>query len=289
MEILLTGCGGRLGRSLLQEWNGEHVVHGLGREELDLREPGALEGRLRGLSFDALVNCAALADVERCELDRREAKLVNTEAPGVLARFCAERGARFIHFSTDYVLDGAEEGLKNEEAPVRPLNHYARTKRRGEELVLTENPDALVGRVSWLFGTEPGGVVESVVRRSREGGPIRAVGDKFSKPTSVKEIGRMTLALLGRGDLSGIFHLTHPGEPESWWSIACKVVALGREAGLVADGVQVIRETMEQSGRMQAVRPVHTAMNPVRLREELSWKGVGWEEEARKVMGLLAE
>ena len=180
-------------------------------------------------------------------------------------------------------------GLKNEEAPVRPLNHYARTKRRGEELVLTENPDALVGRVSWLFGTEPGGVVESVVRRSREGGPIRAVGDKFSKPTSVKEIGRMTLALLGRGDLSGIFHLTHPGEPESWWSIACKVVALGREAGLVADGVQVIRETMEQSGRMQAVRPVHTAMNPVRLREELSWKGVGWEEEARKVMALLAE
>ena len=146
MEILLTGCGGRLGRALLQEWNGEHVVHGLGREELDLREPGALEGRLRGLSFDALVNCAALADVERCELDRREAKLVNAEAPGVLARACAERGARFVHFSTDYVLDGAEEGLKNEEAPVRPLNHYARTKRRGEELVLTENPDALVGQ-----------------------------------------------------------------------------------------------------------------------------------------------
>ena len=108
MEILLTGCGGRLGRALLQEWNGEHVVHGLGREELDLREPGALEGRLRGLSFDALVNCAALADVERCELDRREAKLVNAEAPGVLARACAERGARFVHFSTDYVLDGAE-------------------------------------------------------------------------------------------------------------------------------------------------------------------------------------
>ena len=287
MEIVVTGCGGRLGRALLSEWEGEHVVHGLGREELDLREPGLLEKRLESLHFDALVNCAALADVERCESNRREAELVNAESPAVLARLCAGRGVRLVHFSTDYVLEGGSEGLKSETAPVRPINHYAHTKRLGEESVLNENPAAVVGRVSWLFGTEPGGVVESAFRRLRQGGIIRAVDDKFSKPTSVPEIGRMVLALLGREDLGGIFHLTHPGEPESWWSIARKVAALAREDGLLGNEVEVVSETMAQAERLEVERPVHTAMDPERLREDLHWPGVCWETEARKRISLL--
>ena len=289
MEIALTGCGGRLGRVLLREWEPEHVVHRLGREELDLSDPGALEGQLSGLNFAALVNCAALANVERCESERREAELVNGEAPGELARLCAERGARFIHFSTDYVLEGSKEGLKNEQAPVDPLNHYARTKLLGEERVLDVNPEALVGRVSWLFGTWPGGVVESVLQRLCEGQPLRAVGDKFSKPTSVQEISRMTLALLANDDLSGIFHLTHPGDPESWWSIACKVADLGRAAGIVPDRIDMIRQTMAEAERLQVRRPIHTAMDPERLRKELLWEGVCWEQEARRTISLLRE
>lgn len=281
MEIVVTGCTGRLGRALIREWQGEHVLHGLGREDLDFGEPAELERKLEGLHFDALVNCAAMADVESCESQLRQAHLINAESPRLLARVCARRGARLIHFSTDYVLDGASEGLKSEEAAVRPLNQYARTKRAGEENVLEENPSAIVGRVSWLFGSGSEGIVESVFRRARGGKELRAVDDKFSKPTSVREIGRMVTALLGRRDLAGLFHLTHAGEPESWWSIATKVVRLGHEAGLLESCPEVQSEGLERAERLRVVRPVHTAMDPARLRTDLHWRGVSWEEEAR--------
>ncbi|MDP6206881.1 MAG: sugar nucleotide-binding protein, partial [Roseibacillus sp.] len=107
------------------------------------------------------------------------------------------------------------------------------------------------------------------------------VDDKFSKPTSVREIGRMVMALLGRPDLAGLFHLTHVGEPESRWSIATKVVRLGHEAGLLESCPEVQPEAMERAKRMRVVRPVHTAMDPARLRTDLHWRGVSWEEEAR--------
>ncbi len=289
MEIVVTGCTGRLGRSLIREWQGEHALHCLGREDLDFGDPAGLERKLEDLSFGALVNCAAMADVECCESHLQEAQLVNAESPRVLARVCARRGARFIHFSTDYVLDGTREGLKGEGAGVRPLNHYARTKRAGEESVLEENADAIVGRVSWLFGTEPDGIVESVFRSARRGEELRAVADKFSKPTSAGEIGRMVLALLGRPDLAGLFHLTHPGEPESWWSIASTVVRLGYEAGLLEGCPEVQPEVMERVERLRVARPVHTAMDPARLRNDLGWEGVNWEEEVRLRLGALGD
>ena len=49
MEIVVTGCTGRLGRALIREWQGEHVVHGLGREDLDFGVPAGLERKLEAL------------------------------------------------------------------------------------------------------------------------------------------------------------------------------------------------------------------------------------------------
>ncbi len=258
-----------------------------GREDLDLGKPGELEKKLESLSFDVIVNCAAMSDVERCEICPEEAYAINAESPRILARVCARREARFVHFSTDYVLDGSREGLKGEEAAVLPLNHYARTKQIGEEKVQEENPSAIVGRVSWLFGVRPGGIVESLYRRALGGEAFRAVDDKFSKPTSAREIARMVLALLTREDLTGLFHLAHPGEPESWWSVATKVVQIAHEEELLEECPEVRAEGMAQAERLKARRPVHTAMDPVRLRTDLRWRGVSWEEEARLTLSSL--
>ena len=287
MEIVVTGCSGRLGRALVRELQEEHVLHCLDREDLDLDEPAGLERKLDALNFEGLVNCAAMADVECCESHLQESQRINAESPRVLARVCAQRGARLIHFSTDYVLDGMREGLKGEGAAVRPLNQYARTKLMGEEGVLEENGNAVVGRVSWLFGKEPDGIVESVFRSARRGEDLRAVNDKFSKPTSVREIGRVVRVLLGRPEVAGLFHLTHPGEPESWWSVATKIVRAGYEAGLLGHCPEVEPDAMARAERLRTVRPVHTAMDPARLRTDLHWQGVSWEEEARLRLGSL--
>lgn len=289
MEIVVTGSTGKLGGALVKHWERDHTVHALGRGELDLLQPAELARTLEGYSFDAIVNAAAMADVECCERSPKEARVVNSESPAELARICGERGARFVHFSTDYVLEGSREGLKDEQAAVAPLNEYARSKLAGENMVQEVNGDAVVGRVSWIFGTEPGGFLENFLARARNGEELEAVADKFSKPTCAREIGRIVIAILERRDLAGLFHVTHEGGPESWWSYGTQVLALAAELGLLENLKEVGRQSMAAVARLQVKRPIHTSMDPARLRDELGWRGPSWQEAARAQLGSLLE
>jgi dTDP-4-dehydrorhamnose reductase len=230
-----------------------------------------------------------MANPEKCEANPAEAAMVNAEAPGVLAELCLERGARLVHFSSDYVLVGDEPGLKDEGAPTGPVNAYGRTKLEGERRVLACDPSALVCRVSWVFGTNPPGFIEEFLGRAMAGEKLEAAADKFSMPTSAAEIARIVIALLERPDLGGVFHLTHAGEPESWWSCGTKTLALAHKLGLLDDLKEVQARRMGEVARLAVPRPTHTSMISRRLREELGWPVVTWEEAAgrhfRKLLG----
>lgn len=281
MEIVLTGSTGKLGGALQRAWSEGHDVIPMGRDRADFRHPESLRRELEEISFDVLVNCAAISSPEDCEDCPAEAHQVNAQAPGELAAICAERGARFVHLSTDYVLDGREEGLKDENAPTGPINHYGLTKLEGERLVLEHDPSALVCRVSWLFGTTPPGFLETILQRARDGEDLAAVDDKFSMPTCASDVARTLHWLIERDYLTGIHHLTSQGEPESWWSYGTKVLALAHELGFLDDLKEIRGLRLADVPGLSAPRPIHTAMRPGRLCAELDWRVPRWEESAR--------
>ena len=111
-KVCIIGASGKLGGALCRAWEGSHEVVALLRKDGDLRNPDELAKRLREIPFDALVNAAAMAGLEECEARPADASLVNATAPEALATLCREQGARFVHFSTDYVLEGSEPGRK---------------------------------------------------------------------------------------------------------------------------------------------------------------------------------
>ncbi len=289
MEIVLAGSTGKLGGALWRAWSDRHRVHSLRRDMADFRHPEALQRALDEFSFDALVNCAAMSNPEACEAYPDEAYQVNTEAPGVLAKICHERGARLVHISTDYVLDGREPGLKDERAPTAPVNHYSLTKLEGEHRVLEHEPSAVVCRVSWVFGTTPPGFIEDFLRRAQAGEELEAVADKFSMPTSAQEIARILVTLLDRRESNGVYHVTHAGEPQSWWSSGRRILEIGKEMGLLDDVKEVRPKRLAEVARLAAPRPVHTAMKPARLAEELGWPVRSWEDAARERLQALFE
>jgi dTDP-4-dehydrorhamnose reductase len=125
MEILLTGNTDRLGGALLHAWSDNHEVHTLVRDSVDFRYTELLWECLEDVSFDALVNCISMLNPEDCELWPAQAYEVNTEAPGILAEICQERGTHMVHLSTDYVLDGETPGLKDEKSPCGQNTHAA--------------------------------------------------------------------------------------------------------------------------------------------------------------------
>ena len=124
-RTLVFGADGRVGGRLaayLEEYGLEVVK--CGRGFCDLKDLSALKRVLLSSGATHVVNCAAVSGLEACLDDPETAHRVNAMAPEMMARICRLEGMRFIHLSTDYVLDGRRKGLKTEEGKCRPVNVY---------------------------------------------------------------------------------------------------------------------------------------------------------------------
>lgn len=277
-RILLLGGSGRLGRVLSAAWRDHHVLLQPDRQAADLSRPETLEARLNELSFDTLVNCAGLTSPDACETDPELARRVNALAPAALAKFCAQRPARFIHLSTDYVFGGEGSEPLAEDAPAHPVNVYGRSKLDGERAVLDACPDSLVARVSWLFGPAGGDVPDAVLARAQSGSPLDFIEDKWSVPTWTPDLADWLERLIGEHrDVTGILHLCHGGRA-SWRDFAQAVLDLGHEVGLLPVALQTTGRRLEDFTAFRAMRPPWTVMDNARLATLMGAPPRSWRE-----------
>lgn len=279
---VILGTGGRVGAAMARDYAaaGDRVV-ALDRRALDLSQSERLREGLRALEFHALVNCAALTSPDYCERHEAEAFAVNAEAVGIIAAECREKGARFIHLSTDYVFGGETPGLRTEDDTTSPVNRYGASKLAGEEAALAEDPGALVARVSWVFGQDRPGFVEQIVRGSLEGKRLEAVGDKWSLPTGVDDLCAMLRPFLYEQSANGILHVTQSGEPCSWYDYGTAVLEEAAAAGYPLRTREIVPQRLADLDIFIARRPVHTAMSTARLTALIGQPPRPWREALR--------
>jgi len=89
--------------------------------------------------------------VDRNEIQKDLASLLNTQVPVVLNNWAKTNQAQMIQVSTDYVFNG-NEGPYAETDPTEPLNWYGTTKLKAEKAIASENANALIVRIMVLFG-----------------------------------------------------------------------------------------------------------------------------------------
>ncbi|MBN1423023.1 sugar nucleotide-binding protein [Candidatus Fermentibacteria bacterium] len=119
--------------------------------QVDVTDASAVQRLLAEERPEAVVDLAAVADIDRAQSEREAARAVNVEAARVMAQACAELGAAFLYLSSDAVFSGAA-GEYREEDPVEPVNYYGETKAEGERPVLAAHPGAAVVRISLALG-----------------------------------------------------------------------------------------------------------------------------------------
>lgn len=275
MRLAITGTTGRVGRALADRLAAFHEVIELPRTRLDLAETGC-ERVLADLDFDVLLNPAGLTSLEQCEDEPALARRVNAEAPERLARACD--GRPVLHFSTDYVFDGATPGLRHEDEPPAPLSVYGKTKAAGEAGVLAAG--GAVMRVSWVFGPEKPAFPDQIVTKALAGQELAAVADKFSLPCFTADLCDWVNGWLEAGCPGELFHACNGGEPVSWHGMAVEITALLAEKGIAAPAVKAL--PMAEMTAFRAPRPRHTAMATTRLSTLLGRAPRDWREAMRQ-------
>jgi dTDP-4-dehydrorhamnose reductase len=174
----------------------------------ELLKPESLPAVVKAAAPDLVVNTAAMTDVDGCERSPEDARTVNAKAAGRLAQSAREIGADFVHFSTDYVFDGL--GDASEDTEPRPVNQYGLSKLEGEVLVRQIHPNALVLRLSAVFGwnrisAKPNSVTW-ILSKFEAGEEAPLFRDQRITPTYAKTASDVTFDLRGQ-KASGLYHV----------------------------------------------------------------------------------
>jgi dTDP-4-dehydrorhamnose reductase len=264
MKVLVLGGKGRLGGALARMWSGGHEVRALARPELDVEDLLGLKSLLESASYDVLVNCTGLTNVDRCETAREEAETVNARAPGVMADAAAAKGARFIHFSTDYVFDGAKTAPYTEEDAAHPLGQYGKTKLAGEGAALAPSQRHLAVRIAWVFGPDKPSFADTIIERALANDRVEAIANKTSCMTFTEDVACWLAPFLD-GDLpGGLYHACNAGGC-SWHEYGQHALDFAARAGLPLKARTAEPIPLSAMKMFVAPRPLHTVMSTAKL------------------------
>ena len=274
MKILLTGPTGQVGAALLETLPGLGEIVAASHARLDLANPDSIRRVVGAARPEVIVNAAAYTAVDKAESEHDAAFAVNATAPGVLGEEAERAGALLVHYSTDYVFDGAKPAPYIEEDEPNPLNAYGASKLAGERAIVGSGCRHLILRTSWVYGPRGSNFYLTMLRLARERAELRVVDDQIGAPTSSLGIARATALLIGKG-AEGLYHMTAAGET-TWCGFARAILA---RAGFATPVVAIRTGDYPTPAR----RPRNSRLDCSRLRADFGLSLAPWEKQLAEV------
>jgi dTDP-4-dehydrorhamnose reductase len=199
-----------LARDMVKSRPADVVLAALTRQELDIRDSGALDLAIERNQAQWVFNCAGLTNVDLAETDRDAAFAVNAVAVESMAGLCGTHGAKLLHFSTDYIFDGKNSGFYSEEDVPNPLNTYGESKLAGELAVQRSGAPHLIIRTQWLFGTAGRSFVGLMCERAISKQRTRVVADEAGCCTYTVDLAAAAWELVQ--STTGVVHVANRGK-----------------------------------------------------------------------------
>ncbi|MBI5077181.1 dTDP-4-dehydrorhamnose reductase [Candidatus Falkowbacteria bacterium] len=268
MKLLIIGAKGMLGQELAKIFAG-HNLYLWDKEEIDITDAGMVDKKLKELRPELIINAAAYNAVDDCETNFDIAKKINADGPVNLAKTAQKISARFVHYSSDYVFDGAKaDGYVEYDLPA-PISKYGESKYLGEES-LEHCENAYLIRTSRLFGLPARAVnakksfVEVMLKLADEKPEVEAVNEEFSNPTYVNDLARQTKHIIESDYAPGVYHATNEGSC-TWYEFTLEIF---KQAG---KNVKVLPVPSERFPR-PARRPTFSSLKNTKLPRMRSWQ-----------------
>ncbi len=282
-RILIVGNAGQLGRELERIFAGIGPIVAVDRESVDLADADQTRALVRRAAPDIILNAAAYTAVDRAESERDLAFAINEQAPRILAEEARECNALLVHYSTDYVFDGAKSTPWVETDAPNPLNVYGASKLAGEQAVASIGGKYLIFRTSWVYGPHGNNFLLTMLRLARERDSISIVDDQVGGPTTSVQLARATHAIVtgilaGRygaaQDWAGLYQMTCGGSV-SWCGFAQAIFA--RAATLLEVKAPKIIPIATKDYPTAAARPRNSVLSNAKLQSRFAVQLDSWQ------------
>jgi dTDP-4-dehydrorhamnose reductase len=284
--ILITGAKGQLGNELKivsRKYFGYDFLF-TDVDTLDITDPEKTSEFIRKSRPDWIINCAAYNQVDKAESDYETALLVNGIAVKNISAALKDSTCRLIHISSDYVFDGNSNVPYAEYSVANPNSAYGRSKLEGEKAALLHH-GSMVIRTSWLYSSFGKNFVKTMLRLGAEKDSINVVSDQTGNPTYAADLAEAILNIVSgvnRQQIAfnaGIYHYSNEGEC-SWFEFARAIM---EEAGLNCTILPVL--TIDYPA--DAKRPVYSAMNKTKIKDNYSLKIPVWRTSLKKCLKII--
>lgn len=240
-RVLLTGVNGLLGQKLVpliaDEDAFELIATGRGSNrnpegayrylEADLTSQDQVKHLMDEVCPNQVIHCAAMTQVDECELNPEACLLANVDATQYLLQAAIDLpDIHFCYVSTDFIFDG-REGPYHEGSLPNPISVYGRSKLEAEALVRESGITHAIVRTVLVYGVayDPSrsNIVLWVKSSLEAGKAIRVVDDQVRTPTLAEDLAMASWQVC-KGNYTGDFHISG-GETFTPYQLALRVAA----------------------------------------------------------------
>ena len=283
-NVLLTGANGLLGQKLVYALKSRNDIEllatGIGQnrlidqanysfQSLDITNKTEVDQTVKQFSPHVIINCAAMTNVDACELNQKQCWDVNVNGVKHLANAVAKLGTHFIHLSTDFVFDG-ENGPYNENDLPNPLHYYAKSKLESEKIVIENCVNWSIARTIIIYGITDNMSRSNLVLWAKgeieKGNTINVVNDQFRSPTLAEDLATGCISIMDK-NAYGLFHLSGPTR----YSILEMVYMVAEFYNL---DKSLINPVSSKSLNQPAKRPLVTGFDISKAKKELNFNPV---------------
>jgi len=289
IHILITGTTGQVGGEILR-------LHPQAlaptRAQLDLTDESSIRACIRHHKPRWIINPAAYTAVDKAESEPALAHAINAEAPRILGEEAQKIGATVIHFSTDYVFDGAKSTPYLESDPTNPLGVYGASKLAGEQALAATEAAHIILRTSWVYGANGKNFLRTILKLAGERPQLNIVSDQHGAPTWSHDLARLAAHIVAHCETqssgrqitlnSGTYHAAAQGET-TWHGFASEAVRL---ANLPNAAILTAIPTSDYP--TPARRPANSRLNCEKLYRTFEFRLPPWQQSLTTVVSQLS-
>jgi dTDP-4-dehydrorhamnose reductase len=276
-NVLVTGAEGQLGSSL-KKIAGNFPQYNFiytDKDNLDICNEQELKAFFENNSIYCVLHFAAYTAVDKAEDEESLAEKINSEASLNIAKICAKHKARLVYISTDYVFEGKYCKPHSPQESTNPISVYGKTKLKGEENCLKNNPLTFVIRTSWLYSEFKSNFVKTMINLSQTKEELNVIYDQIGSPTYARDLAEFSIRAIEHINTNRILHFSNQGVC-SWYDFARKAIELWGEKQIR------INPILTSQYHTKATRPKFSVFDKSESEKLLDIKIPHWEESLKE-------